>query len=58
MPKKVKKGSSRRASLSVFLLLQCSVCVLALSRRCGLGGLEENKVLEKKLKEKRLELKH
>lgn len=58
MLKKVRKGYSFRASLSVFFLLQCSVCVLIFQGDVVWGGLEENKVLEKELKEKRLKLKH
>jgi len=52
--KKVKKGCSFRASLSVCLLIQCFVCVLIFFQGEVVGGeLEEDKVLEKELKEKK-----
>lgn len=57
MLKKVKKGCSFRASLAVFLLLFCFVSVLIFQGDVVWDGLEENKVLEKELKGKRLKVK-
>lgn len=57
MLKKVKKGCSFRASLAVFLLLFCFVSVLIFQGDVVWGELEENKVLEKELKGKRVKVK-
>lgn len=57
MLKKVKKGCSFRASLAMFLLLFYFVSVLIFQGDVVWGELEENKVLEKELKGKRVKVK-